>query len=66
MHTLVLEFDDAHALEDALQHLWDRLGITGEVLVQRVSEACWRLELVAEQTVRSSTLEKIGGRVVKS
>ncbi len=66
MYTLVLEFDGQRALEEALQHLWDRLGVTGEMLAQRVSDDCWRLEIVAEQAIRPSTLEKIGGRTVKA
>lgn len=66
MQTVVWEFDSERAMEEAMHHLWERLGITGEMLTQRLSEGCWRLELVAEQTVRSATLEKIGGRLVKS
>lgn len=66
MQTLVIEFDSRQALDDAINHLWDKLAVTGEMLSQRVDEGCWRLELVLEQSVRGPTLEKIGGRVVKS
>jgi hypothetical protein len=65
VQTIVLEFDSEKALQEAVEHLWDRLGVSGELLTEKVHDGCWRLELVAEQPVRAATLEKLGGRAVK-
>jgi hypothetical protein len=65
MHSVVVEFDDERALEDAIAHIWDRLGVTGELIRQRLPEGRYRLEVVSEKALQKSSLEKIGGRLIE-
>jgi hypothetical protein len=62
MTTITYEFDNQADLDDALAHLWDRLAISGEVSVRPLAEGAFRLEIVAEKTLRPATLEKLRGR----
>ena len=64
MQSLVLEFEDRRALDEAVAHLWDRVGMSGELVSQRLAEGRYRLEVIAEKPLRGPTLEKAGGRVV--
>ena len=66
MQTVVLEFDSERKLEEAMHHLWDQSGVSGEMLAHRLQEGVWRLEIVSEQSLRPSLFEKSGGRVVQS
>jgi len=65
MQSLVLEFEDERALDEAIAHIWDKLGVSGEMLRQRLPEGRFRLEIVAEKTLHRSSLDKIGGRIVE-
>jgi hypothetical protein len=65
MHTVILEFEDERALDEAVAHIWDKLGVTGEIVRTRLPEGRFRLEIVSEKTLHKSTLEKIGGRLVE-
>ena len=65
MQSIVLEFDNRRALDEAIAHVWDRLAVTGELSTQRLPEGRFRLEIVSEKPLRGSTLEKVGGRVVE-
>ena len=65
MQSIVLEFDNARAAQEALHHLWDRLEVSGEVLTQPLPEGRIRLEVVSEKPLRAGTLEKLGGRLVE-
>lgn len=65
LHTLTLEFDDEARLRAAVEHLWQKLGLTGEVSVEPRGKGVWRLEVISEKEIRGSTVEKLGGRVVE-
>jgi hypothetical protein len=65
MTTVTYEFDREADLNDALVHLWDRLGMSGEVSVRPLGEGTFRLEIVAEKTLRPATLEKLRGRRIE-
>ena len=65
MTTVTYEFDNEADLNDALAHLWDRLGISGEVSVRPLGEGSFRMEIVAEKTLRPATLEKLRGRRIE-
>jgi len=65
MQSIVLEFDDPRALDEAIAHIWDRLGATGELSTQKLPEGRLRLEIVSEKPLRANTLEKLGGRLVQ-
>ena len=65
MQSIVLEFDSQRALDEAVAHVWDKLGVTGELASQRLPEGRFRLEIISEKPLRGSTLEKVGGRVVE-
>lgn len=65
MQSMVLEFDDARALEEAVNHIWDKLGTTGELATQKLPEGRLRLQIISEKPLRASTLEKLGGRLVE-
>jgi hypothetical protein len=65
MTTVTYEFDNEADLRDALAHLWDRLGISGEVSVRPLPEGAFRLEIVAEKALRPATLEKLRGRRIE-
>ncbi len=64
MQSVVLEFDSRRGLDDAVTHLWDQVGMSGELVSQRLPEGRYRLEIVSEKPLRGPTLEKAGGRVV--
>lgn len=65
MQSIVLEFDNLRALEEAMAHVWDKLAVTGEVSSHPRPEGKFRLEIVSEKPIRGSTLEKVGGRIVE-
>lgn len=65
MQSVTLEFEDERALEEAITHVWEKLGVTGEVMRQKLPEGRFRLEIVSEKTLRRDTLEKMGGRMVE-
>ncbi len=65
MTTVTYEFDSEADLNDALTHLWDRLGISGEVNVRPLGDGAYRMEIVAEKTLRPATLEKLRGRRIE-
>lgn len=62
---LALEFDDEQAARRALDHLWRKVGITGETTLKPQPGGGWLLEVVSEKPLRAGTLEKIGGRPVE-
>lgn len=63
MQTIVLEFADSEALDDAVRVLWDGQETSGEVSIAPLPDGRWRMEVVAEKPLRGSILEKIGGRI---
>ncbi|MBX5464686.1 MAG: hypothetical protein IRZ26_03930 [Clostridia bacterium] len=63
MNTYVIEFPDRAALDRALEHLWERLKISGELNAQPVGGR-WRLEVTSEKPLRAGTLEKLGGKLL--
>ncbi len=65
MQSVVLEFENERALQEALVHIWERLGVSGELMTQRMPEGHFRMEVVSEKPIRGATLEKIGGRVLE-
>ncbi len=65
MQVVTLEFENEKSLNEALDHLWNRLGITGELSVKPLSGGVYRLEIASERGLRPNTLEKIGGRLVE-
>lgn len=65
MHLLVMEFDNDKHLQEAIDHLWKKLKISGELNVRALGKGGWRLELLAEKPVRAVTIEKLQGRVVE-
>ncbi len=65
MQTVVLEFDDERSLREAVDHLWRKLRVTGELNVQALGKGSWRLEIIAEKGLRPNTLEKLKGRLVE-
>jgi hypothetical protein len=65
MQTLTLEFDSQADLDDATRHLWDRLGVTGELVAKPLPDGRWRLQVVSEKPLRGPTLEKLRGRRVE-
>lgn len=65
MQLITLEFEDEQAAERAVEHLWERLGLTGEISLKPQPGGGWRVEISSEKPLRASTLEKIGGRLVE-
>ncbi|MBX6378880.1 MAG: hypothetical protein IRY95_10095 [Clostridia bacterium] len=61
--SLTLEFNDERTLRAAVEHLWERLGVTGELQIRR-ADGVWRLDLVSEKPLRPQTIERLNGRVV--
>lgn len=61
---MVLEFEGRRQLDEAITHLWDRVGMSGELVSQRMPDGRYRLEVISEKPLRGPTLEKAGGRVV--
>ena len=66
MQSIVLEFDTETALQDAMRHVWEKLATSGEAVTQRLPEGRFRLEIVAEKPLKTTTLDKLGGRLVES
>ena len=64
MQSVVLEFENRQALEQAVAHLWDALGVTGALSSTPLPEGRFRLEILAEKPLRGSQLEGLGGRRV--
>lgn len=65
MNSLVMEFDDEKHLQEAIDHLWKKLKISGELNVRMLGKGGWRLELLSEKPVRAATVEKLEGRMVE-
>ncbi len=66
MQSIVLEFDNQRAVDEAIAIIWDRLGVTGELSTQRLPEGRIRLEILSEKPLRANTLDKLGGRIVEA
>jgi hypothetical protein len=66
MQSIVLEFDTEAALQEAVRHVWEKLATSGEAVTQRLPEGGFRLEIVAEKPLKTTTLDKLGGRLVES
>lgn len=64
--SVALEFDDEAALRAAVDRLWNKNGITGEIEIQRLENGRWRLDVHSEKPLRPNTLESLGGRQVKA
>jgi hypothetical protein len=60
-----MEFDRLQDLEEAERHLWERLGVTGEIACRPLPDGRWRMDVVSEKPLRGATLEKLKGRVVE-
>ncbi len=66
MHTVVLEFDERRAVDSAVEHLWDKLNVSGELLVRHLPEGRFRLEVICEKTLQKASIEKLGGRLIEA
>lgn len=64
--SLALEFDDETALRQAVDKLWNKHGITGELELQRLATGRWRLDIHSEKPLRPNTIESLGGEQVKA
>ncbi len=60
-----LEFEDEKQLTEAVDKLWKRHGITGEIGVKRLDNGRWLLSVSSEKKLRQSTLESLKGRFVE-
>ena len=65
MQSIVLEFESEAAMHEALRHVWETLAVSGEALGQQLPEGGFRLEIVAERPLKTSALDKLGGKLVK-
>lgn len=64
--SFALEFEDEASMRRAVEKLWEKNGITGEVDMTPLDEGRWRLDVHSEKTVRDSTIEALGGTRVKA
>lgn len=65
MQAVILEFENEKALNEAVDHLWNKLGTTGELNVKPLGGSAWRLEIVSEKGLRPNTLENVQGRRIE-
>ncbi len=65
MQSIVLEFETEAAMREALRHVWEKLAVSGEAVAQQLPEGGYRLEIVAEKPLKASTMDKLGGKLVK-
>ena len=56
-----LRFRDEKTLRRAMNHLWERLRMTGELAAHRDGDG-WVLEISAESTLTAATLQALGGQ----
>lgn len=64
--SFALEFADEKTLRKAVDKLWDKHEISGELEIQPLDEGKWRLQVHSEKQVRESTIESLGGTRVKA
>lgn len=64
MQVLAFEFESEKELREAAEHLWQKIGTTGEMNIKPLAEV-WRLELLLEKPLRPGTLEKFQARRVE-
>lgn len=64
--SFALEFPDEPSMRSAVNKLWDKLEITGEIDVSRYEDGRWRVDVHSEKTVRDNTIEALGGTRVKA
>ena len=56
-----LRFRDEKTLRRAMNHLWERLRMTGELAMHRDGDG-WVLEISAENPLTATTLQALGGQ----
>ncbi len=64
MQFVAFEFENENELEEAADHIWKKLGATGEMTIRPLG-GMWRLELILEKPLRPNTLEKFQARRVE-
>lgn len=65
LSSIVMEFDSQKDLEEAYDHLWRKLGVTGEANIKPLGGGGWRLEIISEKSLRPNTMDKLKGRLVE-
>jgi hypothetical protein len=64
LHHLTLEFESEHEVRETARHLIAICGVTGEIACRRISDGCWRLDVIAEHQLGEGLVQDLKGRVV--
>ena len=60
------EFDDQKSLEKAIEILWKKHKISGEMDVEPLENDRWRIDIHSEKAIKQSVLDSINGQQVKA
>ncbi len=63
--SFALEFDDEATLRKAVDKLWEKHEISGELEIRPLESGKWRLQVHSEKQLRDSTIDSLGGKRVK-
>lgn len=66
IHSFAWEYDNREDLDETAKHLWNKLGITGELDIVPLEGDRWRLTVHSERPIRESTLESLKGESVQA
>lgn len=66
IHSFALEIDTRKELDQAIKHLWEKLGITGEIEAAPLEDGRWLLTVHSERAVRDATIDALPGKRVKA
>lgn len=64
--SFALEFPDEPTMRKAVDKLWGKHEISGELEIRPLDEGRWRLQVHSEKQIRESTIESLGGIRVKA
>lgn len=63
--SFALEFADEPTMRKAVEKLWDKHEISGELEIRPLDDGKWRLQVHSEKQIRDATIESLGGTRVK-
>lgn len=66
IHSFALEIETRKELDHAIKHLWEKLGVTGELEASPLEDGRWLLTVHSEKPVRDSTIDSLPGKRVKA
>lgn len=56
MQHLVFEFQTEEQMRSIVHHLWEKIGVSGELDVRPIKDGKWRCQIYSEKELKESVL----------